>query len=139
MTYDKIKQKISKNFYLHEFLCHCNNCVFSKPSVKAEDLLELSFLVRLQRIRDELGAPMTVLSGARCRAHNNHIGGAPKSGHIVDENLLCKAVDIDTSMMGGADRHLLAKLAFKHGMRGIGFAKTFLHMDLKNRRSWWTY
>jgi len=137
---DKIsKQKISKNFYLDEFLCKCGKCLYSKHNVGIDDLVELAFMIKLQRIRDDFGLPMSPTSGSRCRAYNKSIGGAIDSGHIVDEKLPGRAVDISTVNYSEGEKYELLRLALKNGMRGIGIGKTFIHVDLKNRRAYWTY
>jgi len=139
MTYSVSKQKISKNFYLYEFVCKCEKCRFSSLDINPMDLVELPFIQRLQRIRDDFGLPMAINSGARCREHNEAIGGAFKSPHLVDDNLLCTAADVSTVGYTPAEKHLLVSLVFKHGMRGFGLANTYIHMDLKKRKGVWSY
>ena len=42
-----------------------------------------------ERVREIVGAPLTVTSGFRCSALNNHLGGA-----LISQHLLCEAIDI---------------------------------------------
>jgi uncharacterized protein YcbK (DUF882 family) len=133
------KQKISKNFYLHEFLCPCGLCQWSKPTIGYDHLIDLDFIVRLQRIRDEIGISMPINSGARCQEYNDKISDAKQSGHIVAPGQPCRAADIGTHAMDGNQKIELLRLAIKHGMKGFGIASNFVHLDLKNRRALWTY
>jgi hypothetical protein len=55
-----------------ETVCKCG-CGFNIKS---------SFFHLLNDIREDLGKPMTVLSGARCAEHNAKVGGAKLSAHV---------------------------------------------------------
>ena len=39
-------------------------------------------MVRLQSARDQLGCPIVISSGYRCRPHNSRVGGAARSKHL---------------------------------------------------------
>ena len=72
---------LRKNFSSEEFVCKCG-CGLKFDVDDA--LLDL-----LQFARDELGEPLTILSGCRCRAHNSSIAGAAdNSWHIPRDNLM---------------------------------------------------
>ena len=45
------------------------------------------FMDKLNDVREDLGKPMIVLSGARCESHNKKVGGAKLSAHV--EGLAC--------------------------------------------------
>ena len=106
------------NFSPKEIACH--HC--------GEIIVDVSFLDRLQRMRDYLGLPMRVSNGYRCRVHNARVGGAPGSMHKVG-----KAGDI---VLERFDRRHLVRAAENVGFSGLGFYNTFLHVDIGRRRSW---
>ena len=72
---------LRKNFNSEEFACRCG-CGLKFDIDEA--LLDL-----LQYARNELGEPLEILSGCRCRAHNsNTVGAAENSWHIPRDNLI---------------------------------------------------
>lgn len=102
------------NFTAAEFACkHCGQYVHSAK-----------FLDKIQALRFLIDKPFKINSGHRCKIHNAKITGNPnsRSQHL---NI---AADIDLT---GHDRHEMANLADSLGFTGIGFGKTFLHVDLR--------
>lgn len=81
------------------------------------------FMGELHKLRVAYGKPMRITSGYRCPAYNKAVGGSPKSQHVEG-----RAVDIQTT---GADNYALVSLAQELGFKGIGVAKTFLHVDTR--------
>ena len=88
--------------------------------------MDEGFMDRLQAMRTEAGIPFQVNSGYRCPDYNDRISttgrnGPHTTGHAVD--------------LGVARREafIVAKLAFKHEMTGLGFDQKgggrFLHID----------
>lgn len=135
------RQRISKNFFLDEFLCKCaNNCIYSMPEIAPDVLLSQVFLDKLQMIRDDIGKPFRINSGARCIHYNEEIGGAKLSAHLVTALKPCEAADISTVGWSGAARYKFLRSALKHNMWGFGIAKNFIHIDSKkSRKSIWSY
>ena len=86
--------------------------------------MDAAFMERLNALRHEWGRPLIVNSAARCAAHNAKVGGSPKSQHLLG---LAADLRVNTPNDGVA----LAALAEKHGFKGIGVAKTFVHLDLR--------
>jgi hypothetical protein len=106
-----------------ELLCKCGDC----PEVLNDPIFD----GHLTLLRKELNKAMIINSCNRCKAHNQRVGGAPKSFHISDEPAWegvdgCAAVDVRYTNKDYRDE--LAKLAWKRGFR-IGFNKSFLHLD----------
>lgn len=89
-----------------------------------------AFLDNLQALRAVAG-PLRLTSARRCERHNQAVGGASRSQHV-----LRIAVDID---LGGHDRAALAGQAVKAGFTGIGFGAGFLHVDQRAGRTAWNY
>ena len=84
----------------------------------------------LEALRAEMGdRPLQVNSCYRDRLHNARIGGAPLSRHKVSD-----AADI---RIGGHDRHALAAAAERLGATGIGYYRSFVHIDLRPGRARW--
>ena len=72
---------LTKNFGSEEFACRCG-CGLK---FKVDDAL----LDLLQYARDELGEPLEILSGCRCRARNSDtLGAADNSWHIPRDSLV---------------------------------------------------
>ena len=78
MSWDDVRY-----FGPHEFACHCGNC--------GSDGLEMDkrFILRLDQLRAEYGAPLLISSGYRCPAHNNQVSstgfdGPHTTGHAAD-------------------------------------------------------
>lgn len=89
------------------------------------------FLRELERLRAGYGKPMTVTSCCRSAAHNDRIGGHPRSLHLMDnKHHGCATCAIDISMTNSADRGHLISCAWNRGW-AIGVAKGFLHLDLR--------
>jgi uncharacterized protein YcbK (DUF882 family) len=107
-------KQLSKNFTSAEFACKCG-CGFDTPD---PHLIHV-----LQRIRDDFKAPLVITSGCRCKAHNTTVGGATTSQHVQG-----KAVDI--KCLANNTRYKIVQLALKHGVKRIGLAKTFIHLDV---------
>ena len=134
------QHKISKNFYLEEFLCRCGNCRYSELDIPVDQLLSDDFVKRLQLVRDEIGKPFKINSGARCYQHNALCGGAPESAHLVTGLIPCSAADISTRGWSGRLKYKLIQSALDNKIRGIGVAKHFIHLDMKFKRiALWGY
>jgi len=109
--------KLSNNFTREEFECPCG-C--------GQDTVDAELITLLQKLREDYDASVTVNSANRCEAHNESVGGADSSQH-----LLGRAADI---VVSGIDPHevweyLCDKYRDKYG---IGQYKTFTHIDTRN-------
>lgn len=111
------------HFTARELACrcggrHCGGEYFHDPS----------FLDALQRLRGAMGA-LAVNSGRRCALHNAAVGGAALSQHKV-------GIACDVSL-AGRDPVVLARAAAAAGFVGLGFGRSFLHLDARVRPSGW--
>jgi len=102
-----------KFFERSEFLCPC--C--------GEEHMDDDFLLLLDRIRSFCWFPFLVSSGWRCEAHNQEIGGADDSAHLRG-----KAADI--RCLDSAQRAKIITTAVTLGVRRIGIARSFVHLDI---------
>ena len=66
--------KNTKNFKVSEFTCHCG-CGFNN--------IDQRVLNMAQVIRDELGVPVHIGSGCRCKKRNATVGGTKGSKHML--------------------------------------------------------
>ncbi len=109
--------KLSKSFSSDELACKC------KLDSCKEQKLSKRLIERLQALRDEVGVPIKVHSGLRCKEHNTKVGGHPSSSHV---NGL--AADISTP-----DLNKLHGLCEKHFDNiGNGTNKGFIHVDVRD-------
>lgn len=92
------------------------------------------FLDALQALRSELARPLRINSGRRCRLHNAAVGGAPLSMHTR-----ALAADISVAGWDDAARAALLRGAAARGFTGLGFARSFLHLDRRPRPAEWDY
>lgn len=109
------------HFSARELSCdcrrHCGGEYYHDPA----------FLDALEAMRAEMG-PLTINSARRCKGHNRAVGGSRASMHM-------RTIASDISLKGH-DRKDLVRAALKAGFRGIGYGRTFLHVDLGVRRTW---
>lgn len=91
-------------------------------------LPEQDFMEKVQVVRDIVGKPLPVNSGARCPTYNAKVSGTEKSGpHTTG-----RAIDFGVS---GTLAHRLIAVLIQEGFTGIGVSqkgphgKRFIHAD----------
>jgi zinc D-Ala-D-Ala carboxypeptidase len=94
---------------------------------KGEYFHDPEWLDAIERYRAIIGGPVRFNSAHRCKKRNKHINGASRSQHLQ------MAGDIP---IGAQDRAVMARAALEAGFRGIGFGRTFLHVDMGPKRAW---
>jgi zinc D-Ala-D-Ala carboxypeptidase len=109
------------HFSARELACDCHRYC------QGEYYHDPDFLDALEAMRAIVG-PLKINSARRCKGHNKAVGGARASMHM-------RAIAADIAI-GTHDRKALAMAAVKAGFRGIGYGRTFLHVDLGVRRAW---
>jgi uncharacterized protein YcbK (DUF882 family) len=95
-----------------------------------------AFMKKLVCVRRELGKPMKVNSGYRCKKHNEEIGGSPNSAHLKG-----RAVDVSITGLSEEDQVRILGLAFHYNVKGWGIndkKSHFIHLD-DTRPRLWTY
>jgi zinc D-Ala-D-Ala carboxypeptidase len=109
------------HFSARELACdchrHCSGHYYHDPA----------FLDALEAMRAIVG-PLKINSAHRCPRHNAAVGGARASMHM-------RAIAADIAIAGHNLKDL-AHAARKAGFRGIGYGRTFLHVDLGAHRAW---
>ena len=81
------------------------------------------FVRLLCDLRYNTGRPMTITSGYRTASHNKSVGGKNNSAHRRG-----LAADIKASTT--SERFEVVGYAMEMGIRRIGIAKTFVHIDI---------
>ena len=117
---------LSKNLNSKETACKCG-CGFGDTF----GLIDPQLVIGFQVLRDTLGTPLHINSGARCFKHNNKIGGSQNSQHLIG-----KALDVRSDIYTPSEIAAFASQIpiFYNG--GIGTYKTFVHLDTGNKRRW---
>ena len=121
------REAISEHFSQSELDCKC----------KREDCLwtyiDTDLIDGLEELRQKTG-PLIVTSAYRCSSHNDAIEGKPGSMH-----LLGKAADVRSQIISADKIASYAEkiLLFTNG--GIGYGKTFTHIDVRGYRARWLY
>jgi uncharacterized protein YcbK (DUF882 family) len=108
------------HFKPKEFTCNCQGLC------DHQDLIDPELVVRLDRIRERIGKPIRITSGARCPRHNRKVGGAPLSAHLPLQNTSYAA---DIFCPDNLFRREFLAGAIPLFPR-IGVGKDFIHVDL---------
>tara|TARA_X000001382_G_scaffold18280_2_gene11259 strand:+ start:1119 stop:1472 length:354 start_codon:yes stop_codon:yes gene_type:complete len=99
-----------------------------------ENKIEDEFVRKLDSLRDVCGWPFIVTSGFRDASHSVEIIKPNGGGYHT------KGIASDIKVLGGKMRYEIVSNAIKHGFTGIGIAKTFVHLDIREDTPMiWTY
>ena len=123
--YSKAKngsQKLSANFKVKEFACKDG----SDPIFISPDLVDI-----LQKIRTHFGKAVTITSAFRTAKHNTAVGGAAYSQHLYGTAADIKVKDIKPKDVAAYAEKLLPNTG------GIGIYSTFVHVDVREKKSRW--
>lgn len=115
--------KVSKYFNDYEFNCHCGKCKLVAPP---KELLKV-----LDDVREHFNRPTTIMSGYRCQAHNNAVGGAKRSQHLLG---IAADIIISGISPGTVQSYLLNKYTDSYG---IGKYSYFTHIDVREWKARW--
>jgi uncharacterized protein YcbK (DUF882 family) len=97
-------------------------------------LLQPHLMIRLDALRGLMGKPFRINSGFRTASHNERVGGAPRSAHVLG-----LAVDVSTAGWTREERGRLVRAARQLGFRGIGVETNYVHLDVQARDAAWIY
>lgn len=86
----------------------------------------------LNAIRDDLGFAVYIVSGFRCADYNRKVGGAVGSYHMSGI-----AADIQLPHRRDRRHRLIAATYRRQRLRGRGFYKTFIHVDMREKHGYW--
>ncbi len=117
--------QISENFQLREFECRCCGSVKIDPDL----------LLKLQKMRDYLDAPLIITSGYRCPAHNRTVGGVSKSEHLTG-----RAADISLENHPTILAEEMIRIARNFGFNGLGiYDSPIIHVDTRANPAEWDW
>ncbi|MBM4327954.1 MAG: peptidase M15 [Deltaproteobacteria bacterium] len=108
-----------KHFTPREFTCKCDGLCDHADRISTE------LVAKLDMIRERIGLPIIVISGARCERHNRKVGGKERSAHVPRSGV-SHAADVRCADTMFRFAFLAAALPV---FRRIGIAKDFIHVD----------
>ena len=101
-------------FRIHEFDCQ----------ETGENEMKEEFIHKLDQLRNACGFPFKITSGYRSPNHSIEKRKAKAGTHA--QGIAC-----DIAVSGGAQRYKIVSEAMSLGFTGIGVAKTFIHVDIR--------
>lgn len=98
-----------------------------------ENEIQYDFVSALDDLRGVCGFPFIITSGYRSPTHSIEAAKARPGQHT-------QGIAADIKVTGGAQRYAIASNAIKLGFKGIGIAKNFVHVDMRETESMlWQY
>lgn len=120
--------RLSQNFRSEEFQCRCGSCPGSK-----DPMMDVAFIMKLQKMRNLYSKPIRITSGYRCPTHNRNICGNPSSKHL-------QGIAADLFALSASEKFWLVRYAIEAGFAGIGVGRDFIHVDDRaGAPVMWTY
>lgn len=96
---------------------------FESPDEKGSgSRMNLEFVAKLDKLREAVKQPLTILSGYRTPAHNTAVGGVDSSAHELGQ-----AADI--AALSSTLRFTIVEAALRLGFTRIGIGSSFVHLD----------
>jgi len=89
-----------------------------------ENRMESEFIERLDELREACGFPFIITSGYRAPSHSIEKRKAKPGTHA-------QGIAADIRVSGGVQRRIIIEKAIELGFNGIGVAKTFVHVDIR--------
>jgi uncharacterized protein YcbK (DUF882 family) len=128
----KMDNSLSTFLYFkpREFQCKCG-CGLLKYDAEV--------VVKLDRIRAQLGSPINVLSGCRCAKHNQEENGARQSRHVPENCKAGVADAVDVSCKKALLNKLYELMCKEFKGVGDGRKQGFIHGDLRPLKARWSY
>lgn len=90
-----------------------------------ENEMQVEFIHKLDELREACGFPFHITSGYRSPNHSIEARKAKPGQHA-------QGIAADIKVVGGAQRRDLVKKAMVMGFGGIGVAKGFIHVDIRD-------
>ena len=113
---------ISDHFKASEFFCKDGSPVV---------FIDFELVDLLEAIRFHFGKPVIINSGYRTPSYNSKIGGAKESQHMFGT-----AADIHIKGVSQAEIAAFAD-SWMPDFGGIGIYKSFVHVDVREKKSRW--
>ena len=113
-----------KYFSPSEFNCQETN----------ENEMKEEFLKKLDHLREACGFPFVITSGYRSTNHTIERDKVSGGGTHT------KGIAADIRALSGTERYTIVKHALALGFTGVGVAKSFVHLDIRDTVPvMWTY
>ena len=122
--------QLSKNFTRSEFACKCG-CGFANPHP--------TLVKGLQLVRCLVGKPIIIISGCRCKTHNEAEHGAKGSMHLPDDEGFGRAADITCPTLPIRKLYEVAASTLCFNGIGVDDARNMLHLDIRPKFTRWCY
>lgn len=103
-----------KHFKLNEFDC----------KETGENKMDVYFLNLLDNLREECAFPFTITSGYRSPNHSIEKAKSKPGTHA-------QGIAADIFVKSGHEKYLIIKHAMALGFTGVGVAKSFIHVDIR--------
>lgn len=87
----------------------------------------------LTAVREHFAKPVIITSGYRCETYNRKVGGAAKSMHLTGKAVDFQVRDVPPAQVQGYLDSILA------GRFGVGYGKTFTHLDTRDKPARFNY
>lgn len=101
------------------------------PQCRIEDM-DISFLERLDMLRNLCGFPLTLTCAFRAREYDLRKGRTGNSYH-------CKGRAVDIYCEDSSKRAVIVKEAMRIGLNGVGIGKNYVHVDDRDILTMWHY
>jgi len=103
-----------KYFKLSEFDCQCTG----------NNEMNEDFLIKLDALREACGFSFNITSGYRDPSHPIEARKSKAGTHA-------QGIAADIAVANGAERYKIVSEAMRLGFTGVGVAKTFIHVDIR--------
>lgn len=122
-----------------------NKSVIQKRAYTASDHIEGAgwrkvdpeVWIRLKRVIDIFGRKdWGVGSAFRSKYYNAYI--SPANGSFTSQHSTGKAIDIGYSQLSQREKYEFARIASQQGFTAIGIYGSFIHLDIRSYRTYWT-
>ena len=118
-------QRLTKNFWRHEFQCKCGKCGFDTMDWQTVEIVQKA----CDHYANRLGVHRVVCvvtSAARCLEHNRAVGSTDASQHV-------KGRAMDVRILGVTPQELYDYFCAEYPDRlGFGLYTTFVHADSRS-------
>lgn len=122
--------QITKHFNLtaDHFDCQCDSrhCTHTFVYIPTLEFIE--------KMRVDLGFPMTFNCGYRCPVHNGFVGGGAYSQHMFGLAVDIRAANNDINKIPTIYQYAISEL---QGTGGVGNYNSFVHIDKREQKARW--
>ena len=122
--------QLTNNFNLGEF-----NSKDGSPMPEEVQTNVIRLANALQVIRDSINLPIVINSGYRSPAHNEAVGGAPRSTHITAMGADIRALGMAPTNLAGRIEQLIKEGEIPKG--GLKAYLSWVHYDIRGVNARW--